>query len=117
MQTILLVENETGLRKLLVETLRRAGYRVLPAGSGEEAVVLAVREARAIDLLVTDIVMEGLGGADVYASLKAERPDVPVLFISGFMSREPAQGAFLKKPFTPAELLAKIHELLPDQNR
>jgi two-component system cell cycle sensor histidine kinase/response regulator CckA len=113
MRTILIAENEAGVRKLLAETLRRAGYRVLSAAGGQAAISLAGREAGPIDLLITDIVMERVGGADLYASLKAERPELPVLFISGYMSREPVEGAFLKKPFTPDELVAKVRELLP----
>ena len=54
----------------------------------------------------------GMGGADLYAWLKTERPDMKVLFMSGYMSREPLEGAFLKKPFTPAELVAKVRQLL-----
>ena len=112
MHTILVAENEAGVRKLLAEALRRAGYRVLAASSGQEAIDLAGRHAEPIDLLVTDIVMAGIGGADLYATLKAERPDLPVLFISGYMSREPVQGAFLKKPFTPAELVEQVRKLI-----
>ncbi len=56
--------------------------------------------------------MSGMGGADLYAWLKAEHPGLRVLFISGYMSREPLEGAFLKKPFSPAELLAKVRESL-----
>ena len=54
-----------------------------------------------------------MGGADLYAWLKTERPQAQVLFISGYMSREPLPGGFLKKPFTPEALLAKVLELLP----
>ncbi len=100
---------------MLTEILRKAGYRVLAAASGQEAVSAAARHPDPIDLLVTDIVMSGMGGADVYATLKAERPELPVLFISGFMSREPVQGAFLKKPFTPADLIGKVRELLKEE--
>ncbi len=112
MPTILIAENEAGLLKMLTEVLRRAGYEVLAAPGGSQAIATAERHGGPIDLLITDIVMAGVGGADLYAALKAERPEMPVLFISGFMSREPLQGAFLKKPFTPAELLAKVQELL-----
>ncbi len=112
MATILIAENEAGLLKMLTEVLRRAGYEVLAAPGGSQAIATAERHGSPIDLLITDIVMAGVGGADLYAALKAERPEMPVLFISGFMSREPLQGAFLKKPFTPAELLAKVQELL-----
>lgn len=112
MQTILIAEDEAGIRKMVTEILRKAGYRVLAAATGRDAVSAAARHPGEIDLLLTDIVMAGMGGADLYAWLKTERPDVKVLFISGVMSREPLEGAFLKKPFTPAELLAKVQQVL-----
>jgi CheY-like chemotaxis protein len=112
MQTILIAEDEGGIRKMVSEVLRKAGYRVLAAGSGQDAVDVASRHAGDIDLLLTDIVMAGMGGADLYAWMKAERPNVRVLFISGVMSREPLEGAFLKKPFTPAELVEKVRQVL-----
>ncbi len=112
MPTILIAEDEAPIRKMLEQVLRRAGYDVLAAADGRKAISAAERQAPRIDLLITDIVMAGVGGADLYAALKADQPDLPVLFISGFMNREPLQGAFLKKPFTPDELLAKVRELL-----
>ncbi len=112
MPTNLVAENDAPLRKLISETLRQRGYKVLSASSGDDATAVAAHSADPIDLLVTDIVMPGMGGADLYAWLKAERPALRVLFISGFMSREPLEGAFLKKPFTPDELAAKVSALL-----
>jgi two-component system, cell cycle sensor histidine kinase and response regulator CckA len=112
MQTILIAEDEAAIRKLVSETLRKAGYQVLAAGNGQEAVSASSRHSGRIDLLVTDIVMSGMGGADLYAWIKSERPEIKVLFISGFMSREPLEGAFLKKPFVPAELLEKVRQIL-----
>jgi two-component system, cell cycle sensor histidine kinase and response regulator CckA len=112
MQTILIAEDDTAIRKMLSEVLRNAGYQILAAGSGRDAVAAASRHEGKIDLLLTDIVMAGMGGADLYAWLKTERPDLQVLFISGYMSREPLEGAFLKKPFSPAELLQKVREVL-----
>jgi two-component system, cell cycle sensor histidine kinase and response regulator CckA len=112
MQTILIAEDEGAIRKLVSAVLRAEGYHVLSASSGQDAVAAAERHHEPIDLLVTDIVMAGMGGADLYAWLKTERPDMKVLFMSGYMSREPLEGAFLKKPFTPAELIAKVRQLL-----
>jgi hypothetical protein len=112
MQTILIAEDEAGIRRMVTEILRKAGYHVLAAGSGQDAISAAARHPERIDLLLTDIVMAGVGGADLYAWLKSERPSIKVLFISGVMSREPLEGAFLKKPFTPAELLAKVRQVL-----
>ena len=113
MPTILVAENDAPLRKMLASTLKAAGYHVLAASSGEDAVAAAHKNSGTIDLLITDIVMPGMGGADLYAWMKTERPDTAVLFISGFMSREPLPGAFLKKPFSAEALLAKVKELVP----
>jgi two-component system cell cycle sensor histidine kinase/response regulator CckA len=114
METILVAENDSTLCKLLVQILERAGYEVLAAANGDAALALTVRHKGRIDLLLTDIVMGGMGGVDLYAWLKAERPSLRVLFISGLMSREPLEGAFLKKPFRPAELLSKVRGVLTD---
>jgi CheY-like chemotaxis protein len=112
METILIAEDEAPIRKMLAEVLRQAGYRVIAAGNGQDAISTAARNAGSIDLLVTDIVMSGMGGAELYTWLKSERPDLKVLFISGMMSREPLEGAFLKKPFLPSQFLEKVRELL-----
>jgi two-component system cell cycle sensor histidine kinase/response regulator CckA len=112
MATILVVENETAIRKLITQVLKNAGYEVLASGSGEDALDKARKYRGDIDVLVADIVMPGMGGADVYAWLKSERPGVRVLFISGFMNREPMPGAFLRKPFSSRDLLNTIRGLL-----
>jgi len=112
MPTILVAENDAPIRKLISDVLREQGYRVLSASSGDEATGLAARSDQPIDLLVTDIVMTGMGGADLWAWMKAEQPAARVLFISGFMSREPLEGAFLKKPFTRTELAEKVRAVL-----
>jgi CheY-like chemotaxis protein len=75
----------------------------------------AQKHPERIDLLIADIVMPGMGGADLYAWLKSERPEMRVLFISGFMSREPLPGGFLKKPFSSATLIEKVREILEPQ--
>jgi CheY-like chemotaxis protein len=111
MPTILIADDDAAIRKVLSEVLRNAGYQVLAASSGQAAVSAASRHEGKIDLLLTDIVMTGMGGADLYAWLKCERPDLRVLFISGYMSREPLEGAFLKKPFSPTALLEKVREV------
>ena len=110
--TILVVDNDRQVRKLIVSILTSAGYRVLAASGGDQALVEIQQRAKEIDLLITDIVMPGLGGADVYAALKAERPEAEVLFVSGFMSRAPLPGSFLQKPFTVDQLLERVTELL-----
>ncbi len=116
MPTILLAENDAGVRKLILRILRGEGYEVLAAGGGEDAVSIAGRHNGAIDLLITDIVMPGMGGADVYAHLKTMQPEIRVLFISGFMSRGPLPGGFLKKPFSAAELIETVRGMLRDSS-
>jgi two-component system, cell cycle sensor histidine kinase and response regulator CckA len=113
MQTILIAEDDGAIRKMVAGILRKEGYHVLTAASGQEAISAAQRHSGTLDLLITDIVMAGMGGAELYAWLKTERPTLEVLFISGLMSREPLEGSFLKKPFTRAELAAKVREILP----
>ena len=71
MPTILVAENDAPIRKLISDVLREQGYRVLSASSGDEATGLAARSDQPIDLLVTDIVMTGMGGADLWAWMKA----------------------------------------------
>lgn len=112
MQTILVVDNEAPIRKLLAQVLKKEGYKVLAAGDGEEALATAAKSVDPIDLLVTDIVMPGMGGTELYAWLKSHQPGVKVIFISGFMEREPLEAAFLKKPFLPAALVEKVREVL-----
>jgi DNA-binding NtrC family response regulator len=112
MPTILVAENDTGLRKMLAHFLREAGYDVIAAATGDDAIWAAERHNGPIDLLITDIVMPGTGGADLYAWMKTMQDEIRVLFISGFMSREPVPGAFLKKPFSAETLLEKVQELL-----
>ncbi len=111
MLTVLVAENDAGIRKLIATALREAGYRVLAASGGDDAIQQARKHQQPLDLLITDIVMPGTGGVDVYAALKSEQPGLRVLFISGYMSREPIEGAFLKKPFTPGQLVEKVRAL------
>jgi two-component system cell cycle sensor histidine kinase/response regulator CckA len=111
MHSILVVDNEASVRKMVSQILRDAGYKVSTASDGKEALALAAKQTR-IDVLVTDIVMPGMGGAELYAWLKSQCPDVRVIFISGYMEREPIEAGFLKKPFTPQALVEKVRDLL-----
>ncbi|HEY2432025.1 MAG TPA: ATP-binding protein [Vicinamibacterales bacterium] len=115
--TILLVDDETGMRATTSRTLTRAGYHVLGAASAAEAMMLFEANASSIDLLVTDVVMPGLHGPALAARLAAIRPDLRVVFVSGYSHDLPAlparpRGAFLAKPFTAASLLRTIDRLL-----
>ena len=117
-QTLLLADDEEGVRSLLAAVLRRAGFEVLEASNGEEALALSRGHEGAIDLLVTDIVMPGMDGRRLAEQLRRERPETSVLFVSGYTSDAAAgrlrgpDSSFLAKPFTPAELLRKVQSSL-----
>jgi CheY-like chemotaxis protein len=120
-ETILLVEDHPRLRASFAIVLRDLGYRVLEAGTPSDALSLAA-EAGPVDLLVTDVVMPGLGGLDLADRLRAARPDLRVLFVSGYAAPEVlASGrtqpgaAFLQKPFWPDVLGRKVREVLDAQ--
>jgi two-component system cell cycle sensor histidine kinase/response regulator CckA len=118
-ETILLVEDEGGLRQVFVEALSAKGYRVLDAENGLRALELARAHPGDIHLLVTDVVIPGLSGPKLAEQLSASRPGIKVLYISGYtrdliaqhgLSQEPA--ALLRKPFTPQSLLTQIRAIL-----
>ena len=117
--TILLVEDERGVRELAARVLLRAGYRVLVAADGVEALAIWEDNPAQIDVVVTDIMMPRLGGSELVTRLRGERADVPVLFMSGFV-RNAALGdapadrrtRFLQKPFTVPALQHAVAELV-----
>ncbi len=117
-ETILLVEDERAVRRILARELERFGYRVIESENGAEALDLAAGFEGRIDLLVTDVVMPKLGGSDLAQRLLAARPDIKVLFMSGHMERETIQtitdknlGPVLSKPFAPALLMEMVRRL------
>ncbi len=118
-ETILVVEDDSRVRAVTVRALAEQGYTVLPAGDGEEALALARNCARAIDLVVTDVVMPGMGGREVVDRLREGTPGLPALFVSGYTQDAIAQRGvldsgveFLPKPFTPATLVARVRAVL-----
>jgi PAS domain S-box-containing protein len=120
-ETILLVEDEEQVRRLVGSALRSFGYAVLEAAHAEEALELAEATAH-IDLLLTDIVMPGLNGHELAQRLVASRPGLRVLFTSGYPAdaalREgiaAARAAYLEKPYLPDELARKIRFVLDGQ--
>jgi PAS domain S-box-containing protein len=129
--TILLVEDESSLRKLTGNTLKEAGYKVLEAGEAFQAMELAKEFDGTIDLLLTDVVMPGLSGRELAEKLRPERPEMRVLYISGYTDGAVATHGvlesgitILRKPFTRAQLLRNVEEILakkqneriPEQN-
>jgi CheY-like chemotaxis protein len=118
-QTILVVEDEPGVRRLTVTVLRRAGYTVLEAGDAREATAMAHTAGGSIDLLLTDVVLPGgSSGVALGRSLKAQRPGLIVMHMSGYSAELASKGAdadrdaFLGKPFTPTRLLQAVHDAL-----
>jgi two-component system, cell cycle sensor histidine kinase and response regulator CckA len=118
-ETILLVEDEDAVRKLVHEVLSQHGYVVLQASRPEEALQHSRRHPGKIDLLLTDVVMPHMSGRELADRLAPARSDMKVLFISGYtedavVARCP-QTALLKKPFTPAALAHKVRTILDNR--
>ena len=118
-ETILLVEDSLGLRKLATRFLERAGYTVLRAASGEEALRLLERHEEPVHLLLSDVVMPGMSGRLLAEQLAQIRPGMKVLYMSGYTSDTTVRHGvwegkvnFLNKPFTAAALLRKVREVL-----
>jgi CheY-like chemotaxis protein len=117
--TILLAEDDDAVRAIARETLERAGYRVLAAADGSQALALAGSHDGPIDLLLTDVIMPGMNGRELAATLTRRRPGLRVLYASGYTDNMlEGQGALtpgvtlLDKPFTPADLAAKVRDVL-----
>ncbi|MEO8701549.1 MAG: response regulator [Kofleriaceae bacterium] len=117
-ETILLVEDDPAVRVLTRTLLDRTGYTVLEASSVEDASTLCDHHPRPIDLLLTDIVMPGASGWQLAAALRTKRPEMKVLYMSGyaegaaFADTEAGTRAFLEKPITPERLSQKVREAL-----
>jgi len=118
-ETILLVEDEAPLRKMLRECFAAAGYRVLEAKDGTDALRKWEREAPSIDLLLTDVVMPLLNGRELAKQLTSMAPHIQVIYISGYADDVLAYHGTLapgtvliQKPFSPVELMLKVREVL-----
>ncbi|HKP97628.1 MAG TPA: response regulator [Fibrobacteria bacterium] len=122
--TILLVEDETTVRRLLKKVLEGHGYTVLEAQDGIEGLEIGGTHAGTIDLILTDVVMPRLNGIEMVNQLRSLRPDLRVLFMSGYPevpnakdSLVAANSHFIHKPFTPYMILDEIEELLNEATR
>jgi PAS domain S-box-containing protein len=118
-ETILVAEDEDGVRELLRKVLSDHGHRVLEARHGRDALLVAERYERPVDLLITDVVMPELGGSELVNRLKARRPGLKVLYISGYTNDEVVrrgvsrtEAHFLQKPFTSEDLMRKVRTVL-----
>ncbi|HWY14203.1 MAG TPA: ATP-binding protein [Rhizomicrobium sp.] len=117
--TILLVEDEEAVRSFAARALKLRGYRVLEAAGGEEALELVSRHEGAIHLLITDVVMPNMDGPTLVRALKRLRPDMAVIFMSGYAEEafrrhdeNAAELHFLAKPFGLKQLAAKVKDVL-----
>ena len=113
-ETILLVEDEPAVRQLFAQALMRAGYRVHEARNGNEAMKLFDQYGETVDLLLTDMRMPFMGGAELAQQLRARRKTLKLLCISGYPGGSDLEFSedFLAKPFSRDELLAKVREIL-----
>jgi PAS domain S-box-containing protein len=118
-ETVLIVEDEPLLRELFATTLRKHGYEALTAEDGVRALEIADAHPREIHLLLTDAIMPNMGGTELAARLRKQRPGIRILLSSGYTEERLADSAdplldasFLPKPFTPNGLLVKVREAL-----
>ena len=113
-ETILLVEDEPAVRQLFSQALMRAGYRVHEARNGNEAMQLFEQHGDSVDLVLTDMRMPFMGGADLARELRSRRQTLKLLCISGYPGGTDLEFSddFLAKPFSRDQLLAKVREIL-----
>jgi signal transduction histidine kinase/CheY-like chemotaxis protein len=118
-ETILVVEDESGVRQLTTRVLSRLGFRVLEAASGEEAIALSGASGDHIHLLLTDLVMPGISGREVAQRLGKDRPGMRVLFMSGYSEEadrladvDGGRATLMTKPFTPEVLAKRVRDVL-----
>jgi CheY-like chemotaxis protein len=113
------VEDDASVRTLVRDELRKLGYTVVEAKNGVEACLIASQQVGSLHLLLTDMVMPGMGGRELAQNLSVIKPDLRILFMSGYTddvgilaSHEEGSTAFLQKPFTPEVLARTIRSLL-----
>jgi len=118
-ETVLLVEDERVVRKMVFAALQQSGYQVLVAADPEEALSVCEQNKGSIHLLLTDVVMPGMSGSDLAERLTGRYPDMKVLYISGYPENAISHHgvlnpgiAFLAKPFTPSALVKRVRKVL-----
>jgi two-component system cell cycle sensor histidine kinase/response regulator CckA len=118
-ELLLLVEDNDSVRSLARETLARAGYRVLEARNGQEALAVGGPRLQELSLLITDMVMPVMGGRELAKQIRHWRPDLKIIFTSGYIDERVTQPGvvddsqlFLQKPFTPVALGRAVRDVL-----
>ena len=117
--TVLVVDDEPGVRRLAAAMLRLSGYSVVEAGSGPEAEQVAGAYDGRIDILLTDIKMPGTRGPELADRIRMARPDIRVVYMSGFIDTGPlsdverGEALFLPKPFVRSSLLGAVKRFVP----
>jgi len=117
-ETVLVVEDEASVRAVVVDLLTELGYQPLEASTAEEAMGL-IQSSQAIDLLITDVGLPGVNGRELAQIARQNRPELPVLFVTGYAGSATVRASFLQpgmdmmsKPFAMSELGAKIGEMV-----
>jgi PAS domain S-box-containing protein len=120
-ETLLLVEDEAAVRSSARRLLERQGYSVLEARHGADALRIVEESGRSIDLVVTDLVMPEMGGKELAERLRAHRPGLKILFMSGYTEKAiaadgvmPPHTGFVEKPFTVEQLMRRLREILDE---
>jgi PAS domain S-box-containing protein len=119
-ETILIAEDEEQVRRVVVRLLERAGYQTIAVANGAEALRVLAQDGVPVDLVLLDVVMPGLGGPETWEKLRELRPDLGVLFASGYADerhreRMPEGARVLDKPFRTEELLRAVREKLDER--
>jgi CheY-like chemotaxis protein len=112
--TILVVDDESLLLTMSETILSEFGYKVLPASNAQKALAILAQPGTAVDLIITDLVMPGMGGRELIGRVREQGLDVPIMCMSGYVVPEDKQSAtgYLQKPFTSTELLSKVKAAL-----
>ncbi len=123
-EVVLVVEDEPDVRRMAERILSKGGYSVIATSSGDEALKVCGKADQPIHLLLTDVIMPGMLGTELVGQVKALRPELPVIFMSGYSHEVLAPGAlaenggssFIEKPFSASELLRAVHGLLDKES-
>lgn len=121
--TILLVDDELTIIEPICELLKRLGYKVICAESGKQAIDLFKQECDDIDVVILDMLMPGMNGKEAFFHIRSIRPDIPVIFVSGYNYKDHLNdvvsgkaSSFIQKPYSFSGLHLEIQKILTDNN-